>query len=363
MPSHNRQKKKKNKASDGRRGPRSGALAQGTGHANTNPFPIGKRSRNKGSSYGGGAGDPDCLDAFCTTHLSLPRAVAPYTVLRVTSLVTTDSIHTLLGPMMTAQSIQAGGDRSLSWCNQVGIRMDSTPGALASGNVTRICLPKGNLGFAGCSLTPAAFSIQVMNPASLQTTKGIVAMGRLKLATTFNGPQPAGVPPLSVEDCANNNVSYFSPRLLAAAKICMRGIQTNCIPVDMNDLSEFTTYDQRLTNGTQYENTDQSPAPPGLDGVVPKFHGFAPIFISNPDKVALQLLVSTEYRVRFDPTNPAAAGAVMHTPASTKTWDNVITSMVARGNGVVDIAEKVAEYGGNARKLLARAGAVAGLLM
>jgi len=364
MTKRNSSKKKKKGGRRNGGSYRSSALSQGAGQSNQAPFPISGRKRKHGEAFGSGSDDPDCLDAFCPAHLALPRAVAPYIVVRVTSLVSFDSKFLLFGPMMTAQSLSAGGDRSRNWCNQVGIAFGNAPGDQAGGPVTRICLPEQTSGFVGCQLTPAAFSVQVMNPGALQTTRGILAMGRLKLASTFNGPAPAGAPSPTVAQVANNCVSYFSPRLMAAAKVAMRGVQNNAIPVDMNDLSEFTPYDQRFANDDDYNNSDAtSPPPAGVDAVVPKFHGFAPIFISNPDEIPLQFLVSTEYRVRFDPSNPATAGATMHKPASTQTWDKVITGMVARGNGVVDIAEKVVEYGQSARKLIGRAGAVAGLLL
>lgn len=363
-----RKKKKKN----GGRAPHSGrgryrsdALAQGSGAANTAPFPIARRGtkRKYGDAFeSGGGSDPGCLDAFCTSHLPLPRAVAPYLVVRVTSLVITRQPLVLLGPMMTAQGVAHGGNRSKDWCNQVGVGFGSAA-ALASGSVFRICLPQQSAGFNQASLVPAAFTVQVMNPNPLQTTEGIIAMGRLKLATTFSGPFAPGVPDPTVQDVAANCISYYSPRLMSAAKVAMRGVQTSCIPVDMNDISEFTPYDQRLTHDEAYVNTSGSPSSPTHDTVVPEFAGFAPIFISNPSGVPLNLLVSVEYRTRFDPSNPATAGAIMHKAAPTATWDKAITGMVARGNGVVDIAEKVVEYGSQARKLLGRAGAVAGLLM
>jgi len=368
-----RNNNKKKGRNGGRGSYRSDALAQGTGAANSAPFPVAPRrgtKRKHGQAFGDGAGDPDCLDAFCPAHLALPRPVAPYIVVRVTTLLNTDSRFCMFGPMMSSRSQAQGGGRSQEWCNQIGIAFDSDAGAHASGSALGLCLPSRSAGFSGCQLTPAAFSVQLMNPGALQNTHGICAMGRLKLASTFTGPDPdvTPLPPFNagptVEDVANNCVSYFTPRLMSAAKVAMRGVQVNAIPVDMNDLSEFTPYDQRLRNDYHYYNYNNEPTQPaGLDKVVPQFHGFAPIFISNPDEIPLQYLVSVEYRVRFDPTNPAASAGVAHKPSTVQTWDNVITGMVKRGNGVVDIAEKVVEYGANARKLLGRASAVAGLLL
>jgi len=345
---------------------RSQALAQGTGSANNRPFPLARREGRsagirKKNGQGGGNSDPDCLDAFCPVHLPLPRAVAPYLVVRVTTLVHSDASFQLLGPMQTQQGIATGGNRSRNWSNQVGVQWENLTDSQA-GNVTRTCLPGFQAGFNGASVVPAAFSVQTMNPNALQTTAGIVAMGRLKLATTFSGPLPLGQAPLTAEELGGNAIAYFSPRLLAAAKLAMRGVQTNSIPVDMNDLSEFTPLDPRFRSGQVYENTSQPPTA-GVDAVAPEFVGFAPIFVYNPSKIMLNFMISTEYRVRFDPTNPASAGATMHHAAPAKTWDNVITSMVARGNGVVDIAENVVRYGGAVKQILSRGAAVAGLLL
>jgi len=354
-------KKNKKKGKDGYR---SQALSQGVGSANNNPFPVrggGKKKKGGNGGSNGAAKDEDCLDAFCPTHLSLPRAVAPYLVVRVTTLVKNSSCFQLFGPMVTQQGVATGGNRSRNWCNQVGVRWENLADTQV-GAVRRTCLPGNVSGFNGASIVPAAFTVQVMNPNPLQTTSGIVAMGRLKLATTFAGPLPVTQPALTAEELGGNAVAYYSPRLLAAAKLAMRGIQTSAIPVDMNDLSEFTPVDQRFRTDQVYNNESQAPSA-GADAIVPEFVGFAPIFIYNPSQIELNFLVSTEYRCRFDPTNPASAGAVMHHPASTQTWDKVITGMVARGNGVVDIAERVASYGGAFKQIIQRGATVAGLLM
>ena len=75
------------------------------------------------------------------------------------------------------------------------------------------------------------------------------------------------------------------------------------------------------------------------------FGGFGPIVIYNPNSLSLQVVVTVEWRVRFDPSNPAQAGHVQHPVSSDITWGRALTAMEAMGHGVHDIVETVQRYG------------------
>jgi hypothetical protein len=180
----------------------------------------------------------------------------------------------------------------------------------------------------GAQVVPSAFSVQVMNPNSIQQTSGILYMGRirttLKIAENLNS---------TYNDIFRNCISYNNPRLCSAAKLAFRGVQIDLVPFNMSELANFTKVDS-YANGTT-----------GVVSDSPDMCGFAPLFIYNPQKVNLQLLICCEWRTRFDPSNPAQATHVQHPHAPESFWARAMHGAEALGNGVVDIAERVANTG------------------
>jgi hypothetical protein len=178
-------------------------------------------------------------------------------------------------------------------------------------------------------LTPAAFTVKIMNPEALQTTSGIIYVGRAK--QMLNPGRSPGSSTRTWDELANELVSYSSPELCAAGRLALRGVKIDAVPYDMNALSEFRTLDQLNPVATFTWNTDSL-----------LFDGFAPIFVYNPNGVALQIMVCCEWRVRFDPSNPAYASHTYHRPSTAGYWDRVQRVGSALGNGVMDLAEKSA---------------------
>jgi hypothetical protein len=73
--------------------------------------------------------------------------------------------------------------------------------------------------------------------------------------------------------------------------------------------------------------------------------GWAPMLVSNPQRVNLEYLVTTEWRVRFDLLNPASAGHTHHPIHGDGEWDRLMKQANSLGHGVQDIAETVANVG------------------
>jgi hypothetical protein len=173
-------------------------------------------------------------------------------------------------------------------------------------------------------MTPAAFTVKIMNPEALQTTNGIIYVGRAKQMLNPGGSTR------SWNALANELVSYSSPELCAAGRLALRGVKIDAVPYDMNALAEFRTLnavsDAAITWGNDFYTYD----------------GFAPIFVYNPNGVALQIMICCEWRVRFDPSNPAYASHTYHRPSTPGYWDRVQRIGSALGNGVMDLAEKSA---------------------
>jgi hypothetical protein len=197
------------------------------------------------------------------------------------------------------------------------------------GNVSYQTMPLQTLG-AAATLVPAALSVQVMNANALQTTNGVSYIGRMNI----HGMRPGDI--RTVQTFADEFVSYQTPRLMANPRLCLRGVQLDSAPLDMNDLSDFTHINPlNDTDGVQYA-IDQ-----------PYSAGWAPIVVYNPGETKLEYLVTIEWRIRFDLSNPASGGHIHHPIATDSMWDRLTRMAFALGNGVRDIsqvAETVGRY-------------------
>jgi len=310
----------------------SPGIAQGAGYTSKKPF---------GSVVSKRCTDHDlqcCFNAFMPHHLPLPRAVGPYTTVRITSRHSLTEQFGLFGPM---HNYSWDGHPGNEWVDTVGIAFGVTgvgDEISANGNARAFSQSMG-AGWNNACIVPSAFSVQVMNPQSMQSAEGMFYIGRLGYVPSLVGDQR------SVEDFKNECISYFAPRLCSGGKLVMRGIQADCVPFNMNEMADFENWRKGLASGTAFSYKEGAPGDPDL----PTFGAMAPIFIAADRTIStakpLELLVCQEYRVRFDPTNPAAAAHTMKPVASDHTWWRAASLGVKLGNGVVDINAKVAAAG------------------
>lgn len=317
---------KKNGNGNGRNSRKDyGGIVQSVGQAPTVPF---------GSTSVGKL--DDFTNAIHPAHLALPRPVASYSVVRYSSEFTVAEPFSLWGPIVSAT--HQGSQQAYSWTSVMGIGaqtadlpnpMNAAGGGRAFQNVGM----RTALAF-GVQFVPSAYTIQIMNPEALQTTNGICFIARLK--TNF-------VQANSTEtwnSVISNLISFQCPRLCAAAKLAMRGVQVDALPLNMADAANFTALSIPSSSGDEYDFTWDGTG----DGAV-GFRGFTPIMVHNPDGIGLRIMVTAEYRVRFDPSNPACSSHVHHAPAPVSTWDKIISSAEAVGHGVRDIADVVSHMG------------------
>ena len=159
-----------------------------------------------------------CMDARVPRTLGLPRAVGPYTVVRTTRLHQTSASFVLFCPFYTTLS-----NRWFNWCGieDVAASQDVT----FTNNTQTINMPMSGLAEA-CEVVPAAMTVQVMNPASLQTADGVFAMARVNQQLAL-GNTPAGV---TYDEMASRVVSFYSPRMLTGGKLALRGVKCNAYP-------------------------------------------------------------------------------------------------------------------------------------
>lgn len=274
-----------------------------------------------------------CWDAFHSSHLSLPRAVGPYTIVRTTTSITTNAAMNVFG------TFRVNTNAGTEWCDVCGV--SSVNAALpinASSNTNAYAVPiPGAYGAAagsGLTCVPSALSVQIMNGNALQTTSGIVYAAVCPAQLALGGR--AG----NWNAFESEIVSYMKPRLLSAGKLALRGVQMNSYPLSMSQVSEFT-------GATQLDSGSLSwlgeAAASGRDSITPM--GWAPIAVVNPTQLSLTYLVTIEWRVRFDISNPAVSSHSHHPVTSDAQWGSMIKSAVSLGNGVMDIVENVATMG------------------
>lgn len=296
------------------RGSADVVLAPGGGKFVTRPF----------------GGRPSCSlaawDAFNPLHAPLPRAVGPYAVVRTTTLFKTNKKVMMFGTHQNGFG---------QWSNIIGIGSvnDTLPiDAAMNSQQFGVPMPGANSG-ASSTLTcvPAALSVQVLNPNPLQSTSGVIAaavcptqLSLIDNTRTWN-------------QFATQFVSYMKPRLLTGPKLALKGVQMNSYPMNMAALANFEP-PAELADGGRTLNSSVTET--SLYST-----GWAPMVVNNPDGVELSYLVSVEWRVRFDISNPAVASHQHHSVTPDAVWERMIAGATALGNGVRDITEVVANMG------------------
>lgn len=313
-------------------------IKQGVAQAVAQPFgaPQPKRRPRRRRARGGESVSLAAFDAFQRPHLPLPRAVGPYTVIRTTLVIDSPKQFWLFGTY-TNDHPTGALRQGPAWTNIAAIAdgalgVGGTIGGAANADKRAFTTMALGTGFDKCSLTPAAYSVQIMNPQALQTTQGVVYAGRSRTQLNLSADSRTW------QTLANQLVSYNQPRLLSAAKLAMRGVQIDAVPMNMSMLSDFTPIDREGDGDFTWNNAIANT-------------GFAPIFVYNPNGIALQYLITCEWRVRFDPSNPAQATHKYYPPASDSTWSRMLAMLEAGAHGVSDIVERVADYGETAQRL------------
>ena len=317
---------------NGRRSNADQVLAQGTGRSVMKAF--GSASIPKPLSLPNG-----CWDAFDSSHAALPRAVGPYTVVRTSALLTSSAKFIMIGTTRVLGQTHNGN----FWSNVAVAESTIAGGAINATPSTKfqpIAAPGGNHDnrlnstFTCC---PSAISCQVMGKTNLQQADGQLAAAVVPARMDLYGDTR------SWEDVGKQVVSYFRPRLMSAGKLSLRGIQMDSFPLSMADVSEFLPM----------EDTKDSFTPvAGWTGAgLPRFTGWAPMAVYNPNQAELSLLVSIEWRVRFDLNNPAVSSHSHHGVTTDHAWEKHLQRAHAALPGVLDIVEKVASTGAAVYKI------------
>lgn len=261
-------------------------------------------------------------------------------MVKTTATVTTSGRVIILGPIGESA---LGGNEGFNWANLIGLESVDQGLAMNATNNTRpirmTSLGTTVAGWEYCQLTPAAITVQVMYTSPLQRSGGVAYIGRMKTLSDLSNNTRTW------NEFAAQFISYNTPRLCAGGKLCLRGVQCSAVPYNMNALSEFTSLRDLTDDDFTWD-----------DGRTTDFKGFAPIMIVNDltrdtDTELIQLhapltlLVTVEWRVRFDPSNPAQASHSMRKPTTDGAWASAVKGASDMGHGVVDIVEAVADLG------------------
>jgi hypothetical protein len=300
------------------------------------------------------------LDATVPRHLTLPINVGPYTVVRTSTVVpfnqTTTGFGVFRGDRLDVQSTEGPVPlttlkKESGWLPICGFGGNGTASPTSS-NTSFFGIPQLSELGKTASAVPAAVTVQIMNPGALATaaTAGILYIGAAKTQFRLQGASRTW------DAIGQDFVSYQSPRLCAASKLALRGVQVSAKPANIQELMDFDRVIPSLDTSTSpvtetYEYfTDswitESTNPSNKETLqVRSLKGFAPIMVYNPANVELQALVTIEWRVRFDSGHPAASTHQVHAASSTQKWDAVQRVSDAIGHGCNDIVEHVAAVG------------------
>jgi hypothetical protein len=281
-----------------------------------------------------------CWDAKMPHHLPLPRAVGPYTVLRLTHIMDSPLVETSPAALLCFGPMAVESNAGLDWSTQIAWGYKDN--AAADGTLTFQTANRANYAVtatqfadSGLTLTPSAFSVQIICADALQTAAGCVLAGVMQTQVDMRGSDD------TIQSFKDNFIQYFSPRVLSAGKLTLRGVQTDAYPLNMNSVSDFRGLETSVpATGVGWANT------------APFNDGWSPIVVYNPNGVGLCYLVTVEYRVRFPIFNPAASTHRQYPVASDSLWSKLMAQATGRGHGVQDIVEKIANFGAMAGKAM-----------
>jgi hypothetical protein len=300
-------------------------LAPGAGAITNCAFP--KPRNSKGSARM----DLTCWDATMPKHLPLPRAVGAYTTIRTTKIISSDAEVLIFGSFQSAAGATSSGHTNWStYCCAASV--DASLPAGAASNTVFSAMPLESLGTAA-TLVPSAVSVQIINANALQSTVGTVFAGTMNTQATdiiLDGR--------TWTKLADSFISFQAPRFMTAPKLALRGVRVNSYPLNMSAVADFLPL-RHDSDVTTTWSADRNTV------------GWAPIIAINrsPDRPVITYVVTTEWRVRFDLSNPASAGHVHHPIASDGLWDRLMRTRQALGSGVEDIPDVIANVGSFAR--------------
>ena len=334
-------------------------IVPGVGQGPPSAFGSNGKSQS-GVSYGKNM-SLACWDGLSPVHLPLPRAIGPYTVIRLTRTFSTNDSLVIIGTFQnfstaSPSNVDYGGNAWSQVC-AIGFGPNDMARSINPGGGSASAAPQARMdawaydtlgGMDSAQVTPSAITVQVMNTHALQSTSGLMYAGVVK---TLMKEKDQDITP---ETLGQDFITTQSPRLLSLPKLSLRGVKGQSLPMNMNRLSDFQTFsaDQKKDGTTIYSdfawgkiNDGSASKPTNSLNVEPC--GFAPICFFRPEHgpETLTYQITTEFRCRFDLRNVASSTHRHHPVATEGVWNRLMGLASSAGHGIIDIADSAAVRG------------------
>ncbi len=295
-----------------------------------------KVPKKKTNGHAKGRSLREGLNAFHAYHVALPRAVAPYAVVRVIHnfTITGQAADQLwvFNPGIFIRPTTKQGDVISSI---VGYKEENLAlGAQANGiDLLQSASIRTAFGDEAVEAVPAAMTVRITCPTALQTATG----------QWFLGKYPINADPRdfdTYQELYDGFISYAKPRPLTSPRLAMKGVQVSATPRDMSAMADFlhssvpASSAEVITLAT-YPYTDEHGWWGGLSPII--FGGGA-----GSTGTTLVAQVCLEFRYRFSLMNPASSTHTHHPPTTDSVWHEMVKEGYKMGSGVVDIVEGLA---------------------
>jgi len=269
----------------------------------------------------------DLFDATKPNVLGLIRPVGPYTMIR-----TTNSFSSTSGMSILAPFVLFDGTYPQKWMTLAGLQ--AVPGltgsAVSATNATQGLIIPGLVSLIGTSseIVPAAFSVRLLNGNALQTTSGIVYIGRATSNLSYGGSARTWGQLGTDLSSVSNTVS------VAASYLALNPHVAHAIPLDYNECSEF----MEITDSSSYS----TPFTWATEGLRPA--AMSPLFVYNPSGLLLEYQVTIQWRLRLDPQNPMSSDHKTYRTSSIKDVEDAVLGVMG-GGAAWQIENAVRNYG------------------
>lgn len=271
-----------------------------------------------------------CWDAKSTQHLPLPISTGPYSVIRATRRVTVAQQANIIGTFAVPRNLGSSDNfhpNAGDWSEVVMVSSAAINQPI--NGLTNTLTSTVNLDGLGdaATLVPSALSVQIMCPTALQTASGMLYAGLM------NTQAAIGARSETWGSYMEKFIQFQNPRILTASQLALRGVQINSYPINLGALTRFTPLYKTADSLVTYNYAAEEPT------------GFAPIVIYNTLGIDLEVLITIEYRIRFDLDHPASASHTFYGTAPDQVWDRLTRQASSKGNGVIDMPASVANTG------------------
>jgi len=226
------------------------------------------------------------FDARRDGVFGLLRPVGPYTVIRTVTVMSTNSKFSLFCPFIRND----GGVGTDKWFDICSIQAVNSANAI-NGVLNTAYLPipgLDSLSATATEIVPAALSVRIANGNALNTTSGMIYLGRSTGNLGYGGSTQTW------DALANNLVTTSKTLSVPAARLVLTPHIAHSYPLNFN---EFTEWNEPIVSSVEFNPftwSDERIKPAAL----------APLWVYNPSAVQLDYTVTMQWRVRLDVSNP-----------------------------------------------------------